>query len=88
MRALARATPYMNIEKGKLMNSFSNAQFNYSPLIWMLYSRCNNNEIKYLNERCLRLLLRQDIILLRIAKKIWVSLYPPQKHTKSSNRDV
>ena len=56
LRALARATPYMNTEKKKpLMNSFFNAQFNYCPLLWMLHSRCNNNKIKHLHERCLRL---------------------------------
>ena len=37
------------------MNSFFNAQFNYCPLIWMLHSRKNNNKIKHLHERCLRL---------------------------------
>ena len=56
LRALARATPYMNIEKKKLlMNYFFNAQFNYCPFLWMLHSRCNNNKIKHLHERCLRL---------------------------------
>ena len=56
LRALARTTPSMNIEKRKLlMNSFFNAQFNYCPLIWMLHTRCNNNKIKHLQERCLRL---------------------------------
>ena len=38
------------------MNSFFNAQFNYFPLIWMLHSRKNNNKIKHLHERCLRLI--------------------------------
>ena len=38
------------------MNSFFNAQFNYCPLIWMLHSRSNNNKIKHLHERCLRLI--------------------------------
>ena len=34
LRTLARATPYMTIEKRKLlMNSFFNAQLNYCPLI-------------------------------------------------------
>ena len=34
LRALARATPYMSVEKRKiLMNSFFNAQLNYCPLI-------------------------------------------------------
>ena len=57
LRALARVTPYMNLEKKKVvMNSFFNAQFNYCPLIWMLHSRKNNNKIKYLHERCLRLI--------------------------------
>ena len=37
------------------MNSFFNAQFNYCPLIWILHTRCNNNKIKHLHERCLRL---------------------------------
>ena len=57
LRALARVTPYMTLEKKKIiMNSFFNAQFNYRPLIWMLHSRKNNNKIKYLHERCLRLI--------------------------------
>ena len=57
LRALARITPYMTLEKKKLvMNSFFSAQFNYSPLIWILHSRKNNNKIKYLHERCLRLI--------------------------------
>ena len=38
------------------MNSFFNTQFNYGHLIWMLHSRRNNNIIKYLHERCLRLI--------------------------------
>ena len=40
LRALARATPYMSIEKRKiLMNSFFNEWLNYSPLIWVLYDK-------------------------------------------------
>ena len=57
LRALATATPYMNVEKKKiLMNSFFNSQLNYCPLIWMLHSRRNNNIIRNLHERCLRLI--------------------------------
>ena len=52
LRALARATLHMTIEKRKLlMNSFFNAQ-----LICMLHSCCNNTKIKHLHERCLRLI--------------------------------
>ena len=47
----------MTLEKKKIiMNSFLNAQFNYCTLIWMLHSRKNNNNIKHLHERCLRLI--------------------------------
>ena len=57
LRALARVTPYITLEKKKIiMNSFFNAQFNHCPLIWMLHSRKNNNKIKHLDERCLRLI--------------------------------
>ena len=57
LRALARTTTYMNIEKRKLLiNSFFNAQFNYCPLIWMLHSCYNNNKIKHRHERCLTLI--------------------------------
>ena len=56
-QALARATPYMNLQKRRvLLNAFFNTQFNYCPLIWMLNSRQNNNKIKHLFERCLRLI--------------------------------
>ena len=55
--ALARATPYMSLEQKKiLMNSFFNIQFNYCPLIWMLHSRRNNNIVRNLHKRCLRLI--------------------------------
>ena len=57
LSALARVTPYMTLEEKEIvMNSFFNAQFNYCPLIWMLHSRKNNNKIKHLHERCLRLI--------------------------------
>ena len=47
----------MSLEKKKLlMNSVFNVQFNNGPLIWMLHSRSNNNKIKHLHERCLRLI--------------------------------
>lgn len=58
LRALARTTPYMDIGKRNfLLNAFFNEQLNYCPLIWMLlHSHCNNNKIKFLHERCLRLI--------------------------------
>ena len=37
------------------MNPFFNAQFNYYPFMWMLHSRYNNNKIKHLHDRCIRL---------------------------------
>ena len=57
LRALVRRTPYMSIEKKKvLMNSFFYFQFNYCPLVWTCYSRRNNTKINNLHERCLRLI--------------------------------
>ena len=38
------------------MKSFFNAQLNCCPLIWMLHSRRNNNNIRNIHEQCLRLL--------------------------------
>ena len=56
MRALARAAPYMDIKKWKLLlDAFFSAQLNYCPLIWILHSRCNNNNIKYFHGRSVRL---------------------------------
>ena len=59
LRASARATPYISVEKNKIMmNSFFKAQFNCCPLMWMLRSSRINNMIRNFNERfrCLRLL--------------------------------
>ena len=50
-------TPYMIAKKNKiLMNSFFNAQCNYCPRIWILDSCRNNNIVRNLHERCLRLI--------------------------------
>ena len=62
LRALARATPYMNLQKRKvLMNAFFNAQFSYCPLIWMSHRRQDNSKIKHLHERCLRLIHNDNL---------------------------
>ena len=53
-------TIYISVEKKKLiMNSFFKAQFNYYHLIWMLQSRSNNNKIKHLQDRRLRLIYNE-----------------------------
>ena len=55
LRALARATPYMDIGKRKLLLiAFFNVQFIYCLLVWMLHNRCIDNKVKYLHEGCLR----------------------------------
>ena len=37
-KLLARATPYMEIGKRKLiLNTFFNAHFNYFPIVWMIH---------------------------------------------------
>ena len=55
--ALARVTPFMVLEKRKLiMNAFFTSQFSYCPLIWMYHSRANNRKNNMLRERCLRII--------------------------------
>ena len=54
---LARATPYTNLQKRNVLrNAFFHTQFNYCALVLMLHSRQNNNKIKCLHERYLRLI--------------------------------
>ena len=61
LKALARITPLMDIEKRKmLMNAFSNAQFSYCPLTWMFHSRNLNNKINKLHERCLQIVYNNN----------------------------
>ena len=61
LKALARITPLMDIEKRKiLMNAFFNAQFSYCPLTWMFHSRNLNNKINKLHERCLRIVYKNN----------------------------
>ena len=63
LRVLAIATPYFSVEKKKLlMNSFFNAQCNYCPQIWVLHSHRNNNIMRNLHERCLRLTCIKELI--------------------------
>ena len=53
---LAIVTPYMGIaKKRKLMNTFFTSQFNYCPLAWICHSYENDNKIKRVHERCLRI---------------------------------
>ena len=57
IHALARATPYMDLSKKRiLMNAFFKSQFSYCPLVWMCHSRANNSKINRLHERCLRII--------------------------------
>ena len=45
----------MSLEKRRtLMKAFTESQFNYYPLIWMLHSRTLNNKINRIHERALR----------------------------------
>ena len=45
----------MSLEKRRtLMKAFTESQFRYCPLIWMLHSRALNNNIDHIHERALR----------------------------------
>ena len=57
LNALARVTPYMDLNKKKLLlNAFFMSQFNYCQLVWMCHNRTKNNKINRLHERCLHLI--------------------------------
>ena len=57
LNALARITPYMDLNKKRLLlNAFFMSQFNYCQLVWMCHNRTKNNKINRLHERCLRLI--------------------------------
>ena len=47
---------FMNVSKKRIiMKSFSESQFGYCPLIWMVHSRGLNNKINRIHERALRI---------------------------------
>ena len=57
LSALSRIADYMELPRKRiLMNAFFKAQFNYCHIIWMFHSRCLNNKINRLHERCLRMI--------------------------------
>ena len=43
-----------------LLKTFTKSQFEYCPLIWMLYSRRVNNKINHLHERSLRTVYKDN----------------------------
>ena len=62
LSALSRITNYMELPKRRiLMNAFFKAQFNCCSIIWMFHSRCLNNKINRLHERCLRMIYNDKI---------------------------
>ena len=62
LHALARISPYMNLEKKRMiMKAFISSQFGYSPLAWMAHSRSLNNRINRIHERSLRLVYDDQI---------------------------
>ena len=60
--ALIRYGNILNFEKRrKLMKSFIESQFSYSPLTWMFHDRNINNKINRVHERVLRCVYRDDV---------------------------
>ena len=61
--ALSQVPPFMNFNQKKRANKciFLKAQFIYYPLVWMLYSRKLNSEIKNSQERCLRIIYNNNL---------------------------
>ena len=60
LNALARITPYMDLNKKRLLlNAFFMSQFNYCQLVWMCHNRTKNNKTNRVHERCLRLIYNE-----------------------------
>ena len=56
IHVLSRITSYMLLNKWRLLTkTFVESQFNYCPLIWMFHSRRQNNNIKNVHEKALRI---------------------------------
>ena len=61
LNALARITPYINIEKQRtIMKSFVTSQFSYCLLIWVFHSRRLNNKINSILERTLSITFQDN----------------------------
>ena len=61
LNALARITPYMNMQKRRaIMKFFAISQFSFCPLTWMFHSRCLNNKINSIHERALRITYKDN----------------------------
>ena len=57
LNALARITPYMDLNKKKLLlNAFFVSQFNFCQLVWMCHNHTKNSKTSRLHERCLCLI--------------------------------
>ena len=61
INALSRVTPFMNLSKKMLMDSFFKSQFSYCPLVWMCHSRTINSKINHLHKRYLRVVCNDKI---------------------------
>ena len=53
LNAIVRIAPFIGLSKKRIpKNVFFDCQFSYCPLIWMCYSRTNNEKMNRLHERC------------------------------------
>ena len=56
LSALARVSNYITFQKRRLlMSSYITSQFNYCPLVWMIYNRILKKKIKKVHERAWRI---------------------------------
>ena len=69
LHALPRIAPYMDPQKNNLVNTFSNSQFNYCPLVWIYHSSALDNKTSKLHERCYRLIYRKNLTFQQLLEK-------------------
>ena len=62
LSTLARFTPYMNVQKRRIiMKSLVTSQYGYCPLIWMFHRRRLNNKINSIHDRALSITYQDQI---------------------------
>ena len=72
LRALARVTPYMAIErKNVLMNSFADSQFDYCPLVWM----CQDESVSIHHKKIQALATKMYKVKSGYTSKIFTDLF-------------
>ena len=60
LHALRRIRKYLTLNKAKLLNAFTDSQFNYTPLIWMLCHKAPYLKMQKIHHKSLKVIYQSD----------------------------